>query len=503
MLCPTVDEVRKLATRGNLIPIWVEIPADLETPASVYLKLKGNGPSFLFESVERAEQVGRYSFLGVDPIAVLTARDGRVHWAENGSTVDITPPNGDPLTALEEVLSRYRPVANPALPEFYGGLVGYLGYDAVRFFERAPLPADPGLDLPDAVFLLSDTVVVFDHVTRQLMIVVNVHVDGDIDTAYAAATRKIDTIVSTLERPLPRTDSSSSRAIQDEAPWRSNVEQAEFEDAVRTAKQHIVAGDIFQGVLSQRLSRETSVDSFAVYRALRMLNPSPYMFYLDLPDQLRIVGSSPETMVRLQGKEAELRPIAGTRPRGTSPAEDKRLAEELLADPKERAEHVMLVDLGRNDLGRVCQYGSISTEELMTIEGYSHVMHIVSSVRGELRPGMTAFDLLRATFPAGTVSGAPKVRAMEIVAELEKQRRGPYAGAIGYFAFSGGMDTCIAIRTLVMHGDTIHVQAGAGIVADSDPTREYEETLSKAKALAEAVRRAEQNGRPTERGRQT
>jgi len=500
MLRPTVDEIRKLATEGSLIPVVLEIPADLETPASVYLKLKRHGPSFLFESVERGEQVGRYSFLGVDPIGVLTARDGRVSWSEGGTTVDITPPNGDPLIALEGILARYRPVTNPALPDFYGGLVGYLGYDAVRFFERAPLPDDPGLDLPDAVFLLSDVVVVFDHVKRQLMMIANVHVDGDIDTSYADAARKIDALISALGQPLPTTPSSLEHELPSEASWRSNVEQPEFEEAVRTAKQHIVAGEIFQGVLSQRLSRETSVDPFAVYRALRMLNPSPYMFYLDLPGALRIVGSSPETMVRLNGSQAELRPIAGTRHRGATRTEDKALAEELLADPKERAEHVMLVDLGRNDLGRVCRYGTVSTEELMSIEAYSHVMHIVSSVRGELRPEKTAFDLLRATFPAGTVSGAPKVRAMDIVAELEKERRGPYAGAVGYFSFSGAMDTCIAIRTLVMHGETVHVQAGAGIVADSDPSREYEETLNKAKALAEAVRRAECNGTATGRG---
>jgi anthranilate synthase component 1 len=271
------------------------------------------------------------------------------------------------------------------------------------------------------------------------------------------------------------------------------MERAEFEDAVRAAKEHIEAGDILQGVLSQRLSRKTNVDPFAVYRALRMLNPSPYMFYLDLPNDLQIIGSSPETMVRLQGRTAEVRPIAGTRRRGADRAEDEVLADELLADPKERAEHVMLVDLGRNDLGRVCQYGTVELPELMQIEQYSHVMHIVSSVRGELSPDKSAFDLLRATFPAGTVSGAPKVRAMEIIANLEKEKRGPYAGAVGYFGYSGTMDTCITIRTLVMHDGMIHVQAGAGIVADSDPAREFEETLSKAKALAEAVERTERS----------
>lgn len=492
MLRPTIDEVRKLATEGNLIPIRMEIQADLDTPASVYLKLRGVGPSFLLESVERGEQVGRYSFLGIDPMAVLTAQDGRVLLNENGSTTDVTPTNGDPLSALEAILDRHSPVADRELPEFYGGLVGYLGYDAVRFFERAPLPDDPGLGLPDAVFLLSDTVVVFDHAKRQLIVVVNAHVEGDVDAAYAEASRKIDAIVEALHRPLPSmAPPSVEHGGRSGDEWASNVERSRFEDAVRRAKEYIHAGDILQGVLSQRLSRRTSTDPFAVYRALRTLNPSPYMFYLDLPDGLHIVGSSPETMVRLQGRHAEVRPIAGTRRRGADQAEDQALGEELLADPKERAEHVMLVDLGRNDLGRVCDYGTVRTPELMTIEKYSHVMHIVSSVQGKLRSEMNAFDLLRATFPAGTVSGAPKVRAMEIVAELEKERRGPYAGAVGYFSFSGAMDTCITIRTLVMHGGWTHVQAGAGIVADSDPQREYEETLNKAKGLAEAVQRAE------------
>ena len=493
MVRPTLDEVRELAKQGNLIPIWIEIPADLETPASVYLKLRGRSPSFLLESVERGEQVGRYSFLGIDPVAVLTAKDGHIRLDGGGTIGEMSLPDGDPLAALEILLERYKPVANPELPEFYGGVVGYLGYDAVRFFERAPLADGPGLSLPDAVFLLSDTLAIFDHVKRQLMVVVNIHIEegGVVESAYAQGVEKIKAISEALEQPLPTFPQSPEPIATDENGWTSNMKRSEFEDAVRAAKEHIEAGDIFQGVLSQRLSRRTNVDPFAIYRALRMLNPSPYMFYLDLPDGLQIIGSSPETMVRLQGRTAEVRPIAGTRPRGADRAEDRSLADELLADPKERAEHVMLVDLGRNDLGRVCQYGTVEVPELMQIEQYSHVMHIVSSVRGELSPNKSAFDLLRATFPAGTVSGAPKVRAMEIIADLEKERRGPYAGAVGYFGYSGAMDTCITIRTLVMHDGMIHVQAGAGIVADSDPAREFEETLSKAKALAEAVERTE------------
>jgi anthranilate synthase component 1 len=491
MVHPTLDEVRELAKHGNLIPIWTEVPADLETPASVYLKLRNERPSFLLESVERGEQVGRYSFLGIDPIATLTAQDGHVTLRKSESGEESTLANGDPLVAMKDVLDHYRPVALPGIPEFHGGLVGYLGYDAVRFFERAPLPERQGLGLPDAVFLLADTVAAFDHVKRQLRVIANIHLDGAaaIEAAYQHGVERIASIVETLNRPLAASDAQVDGA--DETGWHSNVERSAYEEAVQASKQLIRDGDIFQVVLSQRLSHHTEVDPFAVYRALRMLNPSPYMYFLDLPDDLQIIGSSPETMVRLQGRTAEVRPIAGTRPRGTDPEEDRALAEELLADPKERAEHVMLVDLGRNDLGRVCRYGTVEVPELMQIERYSHVMHIVSSVRGELEPDQDAFDLLRATFPAGTVSGAPKVRAMEIIADLEGERRGPYAGAVGYFGYSGEMDTCITIRTLVMHDGQIHVQAGAGIVADSDPAREFEETLSKARALAVAVEQTE------------
>jgi len=494
MVHPTLEEVRELAKCGNLIPIWTEVPADLETPASVYLKLRNERPSFLLESVERGEQVGRYSFLGIDPIAVLTARDGGVTLREIGAA-ESTFPEGDPLAAMKEVLRRYRPVAAPGVPEFHGGLVGYLGYDAVRFFERAPLPERRGLDLPDAVFLLADTVAAFDHVKRQLRIIVNLLLDDGetaIEEVYRRGVERIDSIVEALDHPLSAAGPKPSAG--DEAGWESNVERTAFEASVRSSKELIRDGDIFQVVLSQRLSRRTDVDPFAVYRALRMLNPSPYMYFLDLPDDLQIIGSSPETMVRLQGRTAEVRPIAGTRRRGADPQEDRALADELLADPKERAEHVMLVDLGRNDLGRVCRYGTVEVPELMQIERYSHVMHIVSSVRGELEPERDAFDLLRATFPAGTVSGAPKVRAMEIIADLEGERRGPYAGAVGYFGYSGEMDTCITIRTLVMHRGRIHVQAGAGIVADSDPAREFEETLSKARALSVAVEETESAG---------
>ena len=491
MYYPKIDEVKKLARNGNLVPIYKVISADLETPVSVYLKLRGTGPSFLLESVERGEQVGRYSFLGVDPAGVLTATGGKVTLSEGGSVTEFHPPNGDPLITMKQVLSRYHLVPNAAVHGFTGGLVGYLGYDTVRFFERVSLSAKEGLGLPDAVFLLASRLLIFDHVKHQLMVVANAHIEDDVERAYAAATAAIDDIIERLQLPLADQPVPPSEHLPAE-DWRANLSQAAFEERVNRAKEYIREGDIFQVVLSQRLSRRCDLDPFAIYRALRMLNPSPYMFFFHLPEDVHIIGSSPEMLVRLQGDQAEVRPIAGTRPRGATAEEDEALVAELSADPKERAEHVMLVDLGRNDLGRACRYGTVSVPELMEIERYSHVMHIVSSVQGTLQPGKDASDLLRATFPAGTVSGAPKIRAMEIIAELEEERRGPYAGAIGYFSYSGDMDTCIAIRTLIMQNGRIHVQAGAGIVADSDPTREYQETLDKAQALAEAVRIVEE-----------
>jgi len=487
MYHPTLDKVKELAKQSNLVPVWRELPADLETPVSVYLKLRGEGPSFLLESVKRGEQLGRYSFLGFEPSGILIAKEGRVSLQQDDTIQQFE--TKDPLTAAQQLIKRHQPAVLEGLPRFCGGLVGYMGYDTTRFFERVPLAEGAGLGLPDAVLLLCDNLIVFDHVKHRMLVVVNAPVDGDPDAAYEAATRTIDNIIARLRRPLILEAEQAKTTTGND--WVSNVEQAEFEAAVRKAKEHITAGDIFQVVLSQRLSRKTFANPFAIYRALRMLNPSPYMFYLELPDDLRLIGSSPEVLVQLEGRRASVRPIAGTRPRGDDAAEDAALAKELLADPKERAEHVMLVDLGRNDLGRVCQYGSVQVTEMMTIEYYSHVMHIVSNVHGTLRPELDAFDLMRATFPAGTVSGAPKVRAMEIIAELEGEQRGAYAGAVGYFGYEGNMDTCIAIRTIVMQGDTVHVQAGAGIVADSDPTREYHETLNKAKALAQAVHTAE------------
>ncbi len=490
MYHPSLRDFRELAAGGNLIPVWREIPADMETPVSVYLKLRGEWPSFLLESVEKGEQVGRYSFIGVEPLAILTAQEEGVFLQENGQRRELGPPECNPLVAIKEVLNRYQPARMPGLPRLSSGLVGYLAYEAVRFFEPVPLPGRKCLALPGMVFLLTDALVIFDHVKHRLLLLANAHLEAaeNSEAAYDAAVEKIESLVARLRQPLPGAVLPTSAAAES---WRSNFTPEDFEMAVRQAKEYIAAGDIFQVVLSQRLSRRTKADPFTIYRALRMLNPSPYMFYLELPDDLRLIGASPEMLVRLESDQAQVRPIAGTRRRGASPTEDEALAQELLADPKERAEHVMLVDLGRNDLGRVCRYGSVRVPEMMVIERYSHVMHIVSSVEGELQPGLDACDLLQATFPAGTVSGAPKIRAMEIITELEGEQRGPYAGAVGYFDFSGNMDTCIAIRTIVMQGDEVYVQAGAGIVADSDPAREYQETLNKAQALAEAVAIAE------------
>jgi anthranilate synthase component 1 len=383
-------------------------------------------------------------------------------------------------------------VALPDLPRFVGGWVGYLGYDAVRFFEpKLDRPDESGtIDaLPDAMFMLADTLVAFDHARGRLLIIANAHVDGDPDAAYAEAYRRIDRIAARLSVPL---DTRETLSAARPSPVASNFSRAEFEDIVLRAKEYIATGDIFQVVLSQRLSRRTSAQPFDIYRALRRLNPSPYMFFFDFGDvngePLHVIGASPD------GRRAIVRPIAGTRRRGRHPAEDVELERELLADPKERAEHVMLVDLARNDLGRVCGYGSIHWPDLFTIERYSHVMHIVSQVEGDLRDGLTAFDLLRATFPAGTVSGAPKVRAMEIIRDLEGLKRGLYAGAVGYFSYDGAMDTCITIRTIQMHGEVASIQAGAGIVADSVPANEYTESMNKAKALMAAIDTAEQNG---------
>ncbi len=483
-----------LAPAPNLVPVVRELPADLDTPVSVYLKLAGQGPSFLLESVTGGEQVARYSFIGVAPAQAYVLRDRtlEVHTPGGVTRADL-PGDQDPLDALRTELARFYPLSMPGLPRFSGGLVGYLGYDAVRFFEPTVLlEAHPSL--PDAIFLLADTLVAFDHAYGRLLLIANAHVDGDEATARAEAEARLDDLQRRLTAPLPAQPSGGAPPAS--TPLESNMTRARFTAAVRTAKAYIAAGDIFQVVPSQRFSRETTASPFGIYRALRRLNPSPYMVFFDFADLagdelLRIIAASPEMHVRLEGRRAAIRPIAGTRPRGKTLDEDEALERELLADPKERAEHVMLVDLARNDLGRVCTYGTVHVSEQMVTERYSHVMHIVSHVEGELNPAYDAFDLMRATFPAGTVTGAPKIRAMQIIDELEREPRGPYAGAIGYFSYNGSLDSCITIRTLVMRGQTVSVQAGCGVVADSDPDREYEESVNKARALAVAVEMAE------------
>ncbi len=495
---PSLEEAHALADQGNVLPVYCELPADLETPVSVYLKLRGlGGPSFLLESVEGGEQIARYSFLGIAPAHQLVAdrhgvrlTNGHAETLETGS---------DPLAAVKEVMGRTRVIRVPDLPRFMGGAVGYMSYDLVRFFERLPATAQDDRDLPLCHFLFTDTLVAFDHVKHRLLVIANAYLDGAVGSdgrvtqdglrrAYEDATQRIEAIVDRLRKPKPQ---SVVEGTGTSYPLTSNTERERYEAMVEAAKEYIAAGDIFQVVLSQRFERETDAEPFAIYRALRMLNPSPYMVFLDLGDTT-VIASSPEMMTRTEDGVAEVRPIAGTRRRGASEAEDARLAEELLADPKERAEHVMLVDLGRNDLGRVCRYGSVHVPDLMFVERFSHVMHITSRVYGQLAEGKDAFDLLRATFPAGTLSGAPKVRAMEIIEELEGVRRGPYGGAIGYFGYTGTLDSCITIRTIVMRGRQAYIQAGAGIVADSVPSTEYEECVNKAKALAVAISTAEE-----------
>jgi len=489
-ILPDRETVHRLFERGDLVPIYRALLADLETPVSVYLKLAQMGvTSFLLESVEGGEHIGRYSFLGVNPKGVITVKDNQVTRTLHGvTTTRPLAPGQDPLHAVKQEFARVKPVQLDELPRFVGGAVGYLSYDVVRYFERLPETATIDLDVPDAAFLLPDTLVIFDHAKHQLLVLANAHNTGDPDAAYDDAMLRIDQIVDALRQPLP---DAPQAALPLDVDLQSNMGRERYEQMVRDGKEYIAAGDAFQIVLSQRFSRKTSAPPLAIYRALRMLNPSPYMFFLRFGEDFSLIGASPEMMVRLEDGVATVRPIAGTRKRGSNEHEDQQLEAELLADPKERAEHVMLVDLGRNDLGRVCDYGTVRVERMMYIERYSHVMHIVSEVNGQLRKGMDAFDLLRATFPAGTLSGAPKVRAMEIIEELEGTRRATYGGTVGYFSFDGSMDTCITIRAVLLQDDNAYIQTGAGIVADSHPSSEYDECVNKARAVAVAIQYAE------------
>ncbi|MEI7634995.1 MAG: anthranilate synthase component I [bacterium] len=490
-IIPAKDEFFEKAKLGNLIPVYREIIADMETPVSAFKKLGDASFAFLLESVEGGENIGRFSFLGANPQIIFRskAHDGEIIFS-NGRRE--TFHDAAPLGRLRDLLSRFKFVADPELPPFCGGAVGYMSYDEVKNIETiGSRPADDR-NLPDLYFMLTDTLLIFDHVRHRLKILANAHVDGFTppEAAYEEAVRKIDALHERLRQPLSAAQPSSSSPTPPPLSIDSNFTKDAFEAVVEKCKEYIMAGDIFQVVPSQRFHVTISCDAFEIYRALRVVNPSPYMYYLKF-DDLRIAGSSPEILVKVSDGIVQIRPIAGTRRRGQTRQEDAELEVELLADPKERAEHIMLVDLGRNDCGRVCKYGTVRVDDLMAIERYSHVMHIVSNVVGELREGLDAFDVLRAAFPAGTVSGAPKIRAMQIIDEIEPVCRGPYAGTVGYFSFNGSLDSCITIRTVVMQGNEAYIQAGGGIVADSVPAAEYQETVNKATGMLRAIEMAE------------
>ena len=480
MYYPDLEQVKRLAHKGNLIPICREITADLETPVSAYLKVARPPYSFLLESVEGGERVARYSFIGTEPQSVI-----KTGAAQQYGKID-------PLNPVERELARLKLIDVPNMQRFNGGAVGYLSYEAVNYFETLPSPDEDALGLPESVFMITTTFMVFDHLRHKISVVSHAHIDGDIERGYSDATDRIDEIVRRLQSPLTLPPPEHSAPSQRLATT-SSVSPEEFGDMVNQVKEYIIAGDVIQTVVSQRLSRPTTADPFQIYRSLRAINPSPYMYYLQL-DDFQIVGASPEMLVQVDNGMVATHPIAGTRPRGADPNEDDANEQELRLDEKERAEHIMLVDLGRNDIGRVSEPGTVEVTQLMDVERYSHVMHLVSHVTGKLRKGYTNFDALRACFPAGTVSGAPKIRAMEIIAELEPNKRGPYAGAVGYFDLAGNMDTAIDIRTLVIKDGIAHAQAGGGIVYDSTPDFEYRETLHKASALMRAIDDAEEIG---------
>jgi anthranilate synthase component 1 len=486
-----LEQFRHYAREGNLIPLYREILADFETPVSAFAKIDHGPSAYLLESIEGGEKWARYSFLGSgSPVVIYEDRGDLIQL--RGKRKKRIPSKGNPLERLRELMEGYRPVTVPGLPRFVGGAVGYLSYDVVRTFEDLPTRRKEHVSLPDFAFLLTDTLLIFDNVAQKIKVVANAHVassgDRDVKRAYRTATERIERMITRLRRPLRRTRPHRRRRP---ISFTSNISKADFEKMVNRTKEYIRAGDIVQAVLSQRWETNVQAPPLQLYRALRVVNPSPYMYYLRVAG-VELVGSSPETLVRCEDGVISVRPIAGTRRRGVTSEEDQQLERRLLADEKERAEHVMLVDLGRNDVGRVAQQGSVTVDSLMHVERYSHVMHIVSNVTGRLDDSKTAYDVLRACFPAGTVSGAPKIRAMEIIDELEPTRRGPYAGAVGYFSFSGNMDMCINIRTVVIKQHQAFVQAGAGIVADSNPEYEYEETCNKARAMMKAIELAEQ-----------
>jgi anthranilate synthase component 1 len=490
-LTPSRSEFLALARKGNLIPVYTEFVADYETPVSVFEKIDDGRRSFLLESAESHDHVGRYSFLGSSPRIYFESRGRNIKVEENGQTQDFETAT-DPLAELRKLLGRYSFVDLPGLPPFVGGAVGYIGYDVVRFFEPTVTPSPPDqLDIPDSVFMITDTFLVFDHRLRRLKIFATALVDErGPEAAYDEARGKIAAILQRLESPT-KTRLMNAVSPESSLQTKANTEEADFCEIVRRCQQHIQAGDVYQVVPSLRFEAHYSGAALPLYRALRFINPSPYMFCLQLGEHFALVGSSPEVHVRLRDGKVEIRPLAGTRKRGVTLEEDQQLAAELLKDPKERAEHLMLVDLARNDVGRISRFGSIKVSDFMTIERYSHVMHIVSNVEGEVQEGKDADDVMRATFPAGTVSGAPKVRAMQLINGFEKGKRGVYSGAIAYFGFDGNLDSCIALRTIVLKDGVAYAQAGCGVVADSVPETEYQECVNKATALFRAIERAQ------------
>jgi anthranilate synthase component 1 len=474
---PSLEEVRELTREHTLVPLRHTFIDDCETPVSAYLKLRGDGPSFLLESAEQGQRFGRWSFLGFRPRSVIRLEDGELTVGGERRELD------DPYSAVADELSRYRIAPIDGLPPFVGGAVGLFGYDLVRHAEPSVGPGNPDeLGTPDMALMVTDVLVVFDHLRHELSILANVFAEDDVDEAYAEAQAAIAEVRERLAGPVPRAEAG----VQKPPRYESNIGSEGYAAAVERCKEYIRAGDAYQIVPSQRWSADCPVSAFSIYRGLRAVNPSPYMYFLDFGD-FEIAGASPESLVKVTGRRAEQRPIAGTRPRAATAAEDLERAEDLLADEKERAEHVMLVDLARNDLGRVCEYGSVKVDELMVVETYSHVLHIVSSVSGTLREDVTPMDALAASLPAGTLSGAPKIRAMQIIDELEPTKRGPYGGSVGYLSYSGDLDACIYIRSAVVKDGRVHLQAGGGIVADSDPQYEVRETEHKAGAVFQAI----------------
>jgi len=482
---PSFEDYQKLSKQGNLIPVYAEILGDLETPVSVFARIMDSDYAFLLESVEGGEKWARYSFLGADPQVIFRSKGKRAEIIRGGR-MEVVEGFKDALYPLRDLMAEYKPVEVPGLPRFIGGAVGYISYDMIRYFERMPDDTVDELACYDTHFIITDTIIVFDNVRHTMKVVVNSHLQGDVKKSYDRAVARVGEVIRKLSEPVRI---EPARAYSEDLEYRSNFTREEYKKVVDRCKKYIREGDIIQVVPSQRFRAPARVQPIHLYRALRQINPSPYMFFLRLGGE-QLIGSSPEVLIRVEGGRAETRPIAGTRWRGKDPEEDARLEQELLADPKEKAEHIMLVDLGRNDLGRVCKIGTVEVTELSVVERYSHVMHIVSNVKGEVKDELDAYDVFRAAFPAGTLTGAPKIRAMEIIEEVEPSKRGCYGGAVGYFSFSGNMDVCIAIRTILLKDGMLNIQAGGGVVADSDPEAEYEETVNKARAMMKAVEMA-------------